>query len=44
MKIRAQITMVLNLDKCHRVPHLFGHLQERVDEQARHGVHLVQQR
>ena len=28
----------------HRLPHLLRHLQERVDEQAGHGIRLVQQR
>ena len=28
----------------HRVPHLLGHLQERLDEPPRHGVRLVQRR
>ena len=28
----------------HRVSHLFGHLQERVDQPRRHGIRLVQQR
>jgi nitrate reductase alpha subunit len=28
----------------HRLPHLFGHLQERLDQPARRGVRLVQQR
>ena len=32
MKIRSQVGMVLNLDKVHRLPHLFGHLQERLDQ------------
>ena len=28
----------------HRVPHLLGHLQERLDQPRRHGIRLVQQR
>jgi hypothetical protein len=28
----------------HRLPHLLGHLQERVDQPRRHGIRLVQQR
>ena len=28
----------------HRLPHLLGHLQERLDQPARHRVHLVQRR
>ena len=28
----------------HRVSHLFGHLQERLDQPGRHGIRLVQQR
>ncbi len=28
----------------HRLPHLLGHLQERLDQPARHGIRLVQQR
>ena len=28
----------------HRLPHLLGHLQERLDQPARHGVRVVQQR
>jgi nitrate reductase alpha subunit len=28
----------------HRLPHLFGHLQERLDQPPRHGIRLVQQR
>ena len=28
----------------HRLPHLLGHLQERLDQPPRHGIRLVQQR
>ena len=44
MKIRAQIAMVLNLDKCIGCHTCSRHLQERVDQPRRHGIRLVQQR
>ena len=44
MKIRAQIAMVLNLDKCIGCHTCSRHLQERVDQPRRHGIRVVQQR
>ncbi len=44
MKIRAQIAMGHQSRQVHRVPHLFGDLQERLDQPRRHGIRLVQQR
>lgn len=41
MKVQAQICMVINLDKC-IMPHLLGHLQERLDQPPGYGIRLVQ--
>ena len=44
MKIRAQIAHGAEPRQVHRVPHLLGHLQERLDQPRGHGIRLVQQR
>ena len=44
MKIRAQIGNGAEPRQVHRLSHLFGHLQERLDQPRRHGIRLVQQR
>ena len=44
MKIRAQIAHGAEPRQVHRLPHLLGHLQERLDQPRRHGIRLVQQR
>ena len=44
MKIRAQIGMVLNLDKCIGCHTCSVTVQERLDRAAGHGIRLVQQR
>jgi nitrate reductase beta subunit len=40
----AQMAMVMNLDKCNRLPHLLGDVQAGVDQPQRRRVRLVQQR
>jgi nitrate reductase beta subunit len=44
MKIRAQIAMVLNLDKCIGCHTCSRHLQERLDQPRGRGIRVVQQR
>jgi nitrate reductase beta subunit len=44
MLVRAQVAMVMNHGQVHRLPHLLGDEQAGLDEPARHGVRVVQQR
>ena len=44
MKIRAQIAHGAEPRQVHRLPHLLGDLQERVDQPRRRRIRLVQQR
>ena len=44
MKIRAQIAHGAEPRQVHRLPHLLGHLQERLDQPRRRRIRLVQQR
>ena len=44
MKIRAQMGMVMELDKCIGCHTCLGHLQEGVDQPPGRRVHVVQQR
>ena len=44
MRVMAQLAMVMNLEKVHRLPYLLGDVQAGVDQSQWDGVRLVQQR